>query len=384
MIKITDPSKCCGCTACQAVCPKDAIIMKPDALGFLYPQVDADKCVDCGLCEKVCDFSSRYPQSISDNFTMDVYAVRHQDPDVVANSQSGGAFSVLSSSILSEGGVVYGAVINEDFTVSHVRASTEAERDKMRGSKYVQSDVGNSFCQIKEDLKEGRTVMFCGTPCQVAGLKSYMPLTLQDKLLTVDFVCHGVPSPAIWKDYVAYRRGKKVLEKVCFRDKVCGWKSCVESFVYADGEKRFYKTFSTLFYKGVMLRDSCFGCPYNISERSSDITISDFWGVAEVCKPYAGPEGTSMVVCHTAKGNELFDKVSEAMKYLKVEVDPDFMLRHNPNMLRPTQIPHDRELFVKSYSNNGFLCIARRWSDIGFRNILRKINRKIKRIFNVK
>jgi coenzyme F420-reducing hydrogenase beta subunit len=135
MIKITDPSKCCGCTACQAVCPKDAIIMKPDVLGFLYPQVDEDKCVDCGLCEKVCDFSSRYPQLSADSLRMNVYAVRHQDPEVVANSQSGGAFTVLSSSVLSEGGTVYGAVLNKDFTVSHVRACNEAERDKMRGSK---------------------------------------------------------------------------------------------------------------------------------------------------------------------------------------------------------------------------------------------------------
>lgn len=384
MIKITDPSKCCGCTACQAVCPKDAIIMKPDVLGFLYPQVDEDKCVDCGLCEKVCDFSSRYPQLSADSLRMNVYAVRHQDPDVVANSQSGGAFTVFSSSVLSEGGTVYGAVLNEDFTVSHVRACSEAERDKMRGSKYVQSEMGNSFRRIKEDLTEGRTVMFCGTPCQVAGLKSYIPINLQDKLVTIDFVCHGVPSPAIWKDYVTYRRGRRVLEQVSFRDKSCGWKSHVESFVYADGEKRLHKTFSTLFYKEVMHRDSCYACPYSISERFSDITISDFWGVAEVCEQYAGTEGTSMVVCHTAKGQKLFDKVSEIMKYQRVEIDVDFMLRYNPNMLRPTLIPKGRKQFVESYSKHGFLFVARRWSDIGFRNILRKIKRKIKRILNIK
>lgn len=380
MIKITDKSLCCGCSACWSVCPVDAITMYSDKKGFLYPEVDTSKCMDCSLCDSVCDFSQRRRVEIEDDFRIEVYAAHHNDMTVVGESQSGGVFSALSSKILDEGGVVYGAAFNDDFTVSHKRAATVVQRDCMRGSKYVQSDMGDIFRHIRSDLSSGLAVMFTGTPCQVAGLKSCIPDKLQKNLLLVDFVCHGVPSPAIWKDYVDFRTGNSETVLVNFRDKKAGgWKSHMESFTELSGKKRLYKTYARLFYKEVMHRDSCYECPYNMVNRVSDITISDFWGVGDIIPDAVCKEGTSMVVCRTDKGRAQFERSASSLIVTPVILNKDFIVRHNPNMLAPTRPPEDRQLFWNAYDKHGFLYVAKRWSDIGWRYKMGNIKDKIKR-----
>lgn len=237
MIQITDKSRCCGCTACASICAHDAITMQPDALGFLYPVVDKDKCVDCGLCEKVCAFNDHYDTSL--NLPQpDAYAARHKDMKEVETSRSGAAFIAISDYVLENGGVVYGAGYTDHFRVVHKRAATKEERDEFKGSKYVQSDLTGVFRQVKQDLKDGLTVLFSGTPCQTAGLNAYIGKKLRENLILVDIVCHGVPGSYLWRDYIAYLE-KKQGDKICwvnFRDKQeYGWKAHHETFKFVRG-----------------------------------------------------------------------------------------------------------------------------------------------------
>lgn len=237
MIEIKNPADCCGCTACASICAHDAITMKPDALGFLYPVVNNDKCVDCGLCEKVCAFNENYDKSLNLEKPL-AYAARHKNMKEVETSRSGAAFIAISDYILEHGGVVYGAGYTDHFRVVHKRATTKEERDEFKGSKYVQSDLQGVFRQVKKDLKDGMTVLFSGTPCQTSGLASYIGTKLRTNLYLVDIVCHGVPGPNIWRDYITYLE-KKQGSRICwvnFRDKqLFGWTAHKETFKFENG-----------------------------------------------------------------------------------------------------------------------------------------------------
>lgn len=239
MINIEDPKNCCGCTACASICAHDAISMVPDALGFLYPKVDVAKCIECGLCEKVCQFNDNYDRSLNLGQPL-AFAARHKDIDEVMKSRSGAAFVAISDYILEQGGVVYGAGYKDHFCVVHKRATTKEERDEFRGSKYVQSDLTGVFRSVKEDLKKGLTVLFSGTPCQTAGLNSFVGKKLRENLVLIDIVCHGVPGPYVWREYLAYlerKHGAKI-SSVDFRDKrKFGWKAHNETVTFMGGVK---------------------------------------------------------------------------------------------------------------------------------------------------
>lgn len=386
MIRITDPSLCCGCTACQAICPHDAISMSHDRLGFPYPDVDMDRCTDCGLCESVCAFCSdvKRHEPLSADLSLEVTAARHNDQEVLAGSQSGGAFTALSDLILEAGGVIYGAVTDKDCNVSHVRAESKEERDAMRGSKYVQSSLDGIFQMVRKDLTAGRKVMFTGTPCQVAGLRSYLPDNLRKELYLVDFICHGVPSPSVWKDYVRRmgRYGKIV--KAEFRDKqAAGWKTHLESFTYEDGTRKTGESFRVLFYKNIMLRHSCATCPYDIISHKADVTLADFWGIDEAVPSMDGDSGVSMVICGSAKGQEMMDKASASLETVRVVLDYDFMSRRNHNLVRPTKFDKDRMNFEEEYARKGFAHVARKWGDLGLRYRLWKLKVYCRKIFDI-
>ena len=237
MIKVNTPADCCGCSACYSICAHDAISMQPDSLGFLYPVVDEDKCIDCGLCEKVCSFNEAYDTSLNLSEPI-AYGARHKDMNEVETSRSGAAFIAISDWILAHGGAVYGAGYTDHFRVVHKRATTKEERDEFKGSKYVQSDLTGVFRQVKKDLKDGMLVLFSGTPCQTAGLNSYIGKKLRENLYLVDIVCHGVPSPYIWRDYINYLEEKEGDEIVWvnFRDKQqFGWSDHHETFKFKMG-----------------------------------------------------------------------------------------------------------------------------------------------------
>lgn len=276
MIQIKDKADCCGCTACVSICPKDAITMEPDTLGFKYPKVDLDKCIDCGLCEKVCAFNDNYDKSLNLK-EPEIYAARHKDIHEIETSRSGAAFIAISDYILENGGIVYGVGYKDHFRVAHKRATTKEERNEFKGSKYVQSDLDGIFRQVKEDLKQGNTVLFSGTPCQTAGLNSYIGNKLRENLVLVDIVCHGVPGPYMWRDYLDYLE-KKQGSKICwvnFRDKQeYGWAAHKETFKFVKGEGKM--SFTYLFYQNIMFRHSCGKCHFANTQRPSDITIADF------------------------------------------------------------------------------------------------------------
>lgn len=372
MIKITNPENCCGCTACKSICPKNAISMEPDALGFLYPKANEDLCVDCGLCEKVCSFNDQY--KTPDNFAEPMaFGVRHKDIHEVETSRSGAAFIALSDWILEQGGVVYGAGYKDHFRVAHLRATTKEERNQFKGSKYVQSDLGETFRCVKSDLKNGKIVMYSGTACQIAGLKSFIGEILAKNLYLVDIVCHGAPAPFIWKDYLSYveRKHNKKAASVNFRDKSkFGWKDHKESITFENGEIIYADTFTYLFYSHIMFRKSCGVCHFTNTRRPSDITIADFWGW-EKTNPQMNEDnkGCSLVLCNTEKGQILFNDISEKISYWKAVLENCIQ----PNMKRPSPIHNHRLSFERDYIKRGFNYVLYRYGNSGLIFKLRRM-----------
>lgn len=262
----TDSLHCCGCTACEKICPVNAIQMTDDSLGFKFPVVNEDICLQCGKCVKVCQYSTH--GDIEKVRPTAVYAFRLKNNDELFRSQSGGAFFAIAHSIAESGGVIYGAAFDNKWHVYHKRVDYfEGGIFALRGTKYVQSDLNNCFELIYEDLKNNLKVLFTGTPCQVAGLKSFIPLKLQENLLCVDIFCHGVPSPKIWSDYLQYLKDKhhSDITNACFRDKRFGWHGAIESFKFSNGKETFGKTSNYLYFKGYSLRECCTNCPYTSS-----------------------------------------------------------------------------------------------------------------------
>lgn len=382
MIKIINPSQCCGCTACASICTHNAITMQPDALGFLYPNVDTSKCVECGLCEKVCAFNENY--DISLNLPQPTaYGARHKDMNEVATSRSGAAFIAISDHILENGGIVYGAGYTDHFRVIHKRAETKEQRNEFKGSKYVQSDLTGIFRQVKQDLKEGLTVLFSGTPCQTAGLNSYVGNRLRKNLVLMDIICHGVPSPYIWRDYLAYLE-KKHGSEICyvnFRDKdEFGWSAHKESFKFIK-KPNIKSIFPFKFYQPTWFRHSCGGCKYTNLKRPSDITIGDFWGWQKTDSSInTDDKGISLVLCNTEKGHKLFDIVKEQMIVISAKLENCLQ----PNLQYPSNIPQIRIDFEDDYANHGFKKVMSKYGYLGWgynKSIyLTRIKRIIKRI----
>lgn len=380
MINIQNPKDCSGCTACASICIHNAISMKPDALGFLYPEVEKNKCTDCGLCEKVCAFHENYDKSL--NIPQpDAYAARHKNMKEVETSRSGAAFIAISDYIIKQGGVVYGVGYTDHFRVVHKRALTKEERDKFKGSKYVQSDLTGIFHQVKEDLKNGKTVLFSGTPCQTAGLHSFVGKMLRENLVLMDIVCHGVPSPYIWRDYLAYLE-KKHNSEVChvnFRDKEkFGWKDHKETFEFVNlGKKEDKMTFTYAFYKHIMFRHSCGACKYTNLQRPSDITIADFWGWEKTDPDInADDKGVSLVLCNTEKGRIMFEAVKNQMHTIPAELKNCLQ----PNLQHPSEIHSNRMDFERDYTRKGFLFVMKKYGNLGWRYQIQKNIQAIKRI----
>lgn len=381
MIQINNPADCCGCTACASICAHDAITMKPDALGFLYPEVDKDKCVDCGLCEKVCAFNDNYDTSLNLEKTL-AYGARHKDMNEVETSRSGAAFIAISDYILEQGGVVYGAGYTDHFRVVHKRATTKEERDEFKGSKYVQSDMTGVFRQVKKDLRDGLTVLFSGTPCQTSGLNSYVGKRLREKLFLVDIVCHGVPSPYMWRDYIAYLEKKQgsPIVWVNFRDKQkYGWAAHHETFKFKNGGGKMSFTF--LFYKHIMFRRSCGKCHFTNTKRPSDITIADFWGWEKTAPSFnADNKGVSLVLLNTDKGRKLFEAVKERLNTFPANLDDCLQ----PNMKHPSEIHPKREQFEKDYAKKGFKYVYFKYGEEGWRykfsSLFNRLCNKLKKL----
>lgn len=380
MIQIKDKADCCGCTACASICPKDAITMEPDTLGFKYPKVDLSKCINCGLCEKVCAFNENYDKSRNLK-EPEIYAARHKDIHEIETSRSGAAFIAISDYILEIGGIVYGVGYKDHFRVAHKRATTKEERNEFKGSKYVQSDLDGIFRQVKEDLKQGNTVLFSGTPCQTAGLNSYIGKKLRENLVLVDIVCHGVPSPYIWRDYLAYveKKYKSKIVTVNFRDKSrIGWSGHIESYVFNNGKQIEVCTFKDLFFKHIMNRNSCGKCYFSNYTRPSDFTIGDYWGWEKISDCFnIDNKGCSLLFLNTNKAKSIFTYISRDLDI--VSSKPNLCVQ--PNLCHPSKVNIKSDLFIKDYSRLGFKYVLFRYYLLDIKRILLIINRKLKNYF---
>ena len=307
-VVVNKDTQCCGCTACVDTCPEKAIKLELDEKGFWYPRVDEEKCLFCGKCIDACTF--HYNQSDEKRVTpSSVYAVKHKDENVRLLSRSGGIFTAITDIVLAQGGYIYGAAFTDGFQVKHKKATTVEERNSFRTSKYVQSDMTGVYDQIKCDLREGHSVLFSGTPCQVSAVKNAMKNEDCTGLFLIDIVCLGVPSPIVWRDYLNCRQNEYdgKITSVEFRDKQFGWKAHRETFTI-NGLKYDSDDYKKLFSSHDILRPSCFECPYKSIDRVGDITIADFWGIDKAVPGFNDDKGVSLVMVNTEKGETLFEK----------------------------------------------------------------------------
>ena len=395
MIKIIRKEQCCGCSACLHICPKRSISFIEDKEGFLYPQVDTSTCIDCGLCEKVCPVLNQDEE----RKPLQVYAAKHTDDEIRMKSSSGGIFTLLAEHIIDKGGVVFGARFNENWEVVHDYTETKEGLAPFRGSKYVQSNIGNSYKQVEDFLKTGREVMFTGTPCQVAGLKKYLRKDYAN-LLTVDFVCHGVPSPMVWRKYLeeeiarqgddansvlASSKVSPVVTGVNFRDKSTGWKkfSFVLNFskASAEGEQNIVlssvytdNAYMNAFLSDLSLRPSCYVCPAKAGKSGADITIGDFWGIENAMRKVDDDKGVSLLIINSARDCQFSDLGCDV-----ISVDLEAGIGSNLSYRYSVALPVNRHYFLNYLSSKGF--------NIALKNTLsheicHRIARRVYRLIN--
>ena len=304
-----------------------------------------------------------------------VYAIQHKNEGIRAASRSGGIFTAISDKVLKDQGVVYGCVLDEDFNAIHVRADNSAGRDLMRGSKYIQSSLGDTFQNVKKDLLMGNKVLFSGTSCQVAGLQKFLGKEY-DNLLCVDIVCHGVPSPRVWKDYLKWKekKYKSKIKSVDFRNKKdYGWRAHIETLTFEDGRKDSSRIFTNLFYGHCILRPCCYECPYKSVMHPGDITIADYWGIEKAAPEFDDNKGVSLVLINNECGKNIFDDVKDNLKWKQTLLEDSMQ----PPLKAPFPKPADREKFWKDLERKKFDYIAKKYGNAG---MISKLVRKVKRM----
>ena len=356
MIDITSKEKCSGCHACSNICPKNCIQMISDEEGFWYPQVDKEKCIDCGLCEKACPIIHKWQ---SDNSrTTTAMAAINLNEEIRLKSSSGGIFTLIAEEIINQGGVVFGAAFADDFRlVHHICVDNTDDLEKLRGSKYVQSKIGDTYKQAKYYLDSGRKVLFTGTPCQIGGLYSYLRRPYEN-LFTQDIICHGVPSPMVWEKYVENREKKAAssTQRMFFRHKKYGWKTYAVLFEFSNNTAYVKNlredSFMRAFLSNSCLRPSCYDCSFKSVKRQADITLADFWGIQNVLPEMDDDKGTSLVLVHSDKGQQMLKSLSDRLKCKTV--DCDVVEKYNPAGTKSVAINQKRVGFLSEIQLGDF------------------------------
>lgn len=348
MLAVVDKKNCCGCGACGDICPKQAITFKADEEGFWYPEVDKDKCVGCHLCEIICPLMKEYkPQTPRACYS----AVNINIEERMASS-SGGLFSLLIKRTIEDGGVVFGAAFDDNWMVRHSSADSIQDAYKFKGSKYVQSKVEGCYVEVRELLKNNRKVLFSGTACQIAALNSFLEKEY-DNLLTVDVVCHGVPSPGIWNDYLKTIKSYKKISKINFRDKSTGWRNYSFSVDFSDGSKIKESHYSNTYMQGFLhdlyLRPSCHYCKFKEGKGGSDITLGDFWGIEKVNSDMDDNNGVSVVLVNTMKGEKAIKHITPLLS----KVTYTQSIKCNSCIVKFTPEKKWRQSFWKQYGVDG-------------------------------
>lgn len=358
MPELAPKASCSGCTACFSICPQHCISMDADGNGFSYPVIEQAKCVDCNLCQSVCPVvTPRSPKT----FKPVAYAAYSNDPAIRAASSSGGIFSEAAHVVLNQGGVVFGAAYDPDFTVRHISIENKDDLDLLRGAKYAQSYLGDTFQSIYQLLKNDRKVLFSGTPCQVAGLKAFLRKDY-DNLLCIDFVCHGVPSPMAWSQYVRYRAGQDndgtLPLAINLRSKETGWSGYQYSnvFEYANGTRNVCtgndSLFMKLFVGDYISRVSCEHCAFKGYSRCSDLTLGDFWGIWDIAPDMDDNRGTSLVLVQSPKGKDIFKQINERCVVRKMSLEQ--ASAQNQSMLSSSPSNAHRNEVLRTIKNGDF------------------------------
>lgn len=352
-INIDKPEKCSGCTACSQVCPKECITMQPDREGFFYPNVDKNLCIECGRCKAVC------PMLHHDggNTPNKVLAEKNRDEEIRSTSSSGGVFYEIAKNFIHNGGVVYGCALDENMTARHICVDSIEELKKLKGSKYVQSDMGNTMAEVKRRLAAGEKILFSGTPCQTAGLRNYLGKDYEG-LLVVDVLCHGVPSPKLFADYLEYLSqkfggGKPI--SVNFRNKQRGWKRLYMEVCFDNGKRHYiysgYDRYEGMFLNNMSLRPSCYECKFTKAERYGDLTLGDFWGIGKKYPQWDDDKGISVVMLNTDKGISAYERISE--QFEGKEEDFDTAKAGQRTLYAPTVKNQNRDAFYNMYAERG-------------------------------
>lgn len=374
MVNIKEKKECCGCNACVQICPKQCITMFPDIEGFLYPKVDFNICIDCGLCIKVCPVINQDEPRLP----LAVYAAKNKNEEIRLKSSSGGIFTLLAEKIIKEGGVVFGARFDENWEVIHAYTETIEGLEYFRGSKYVQSVIGDNLKKAKQFLEEGRKVLFSGTPCQIAGFKKYLRKKYEN-LLTVEVVCHGVPSPKVWRDYIEYKRAKRgtgknsvssslnelpVVTGISFRDKSNGWKKFGFKISYAAfkaAENTVSKSvifnseitpfnedpFMKGFLKNLYLRPSCYYCAARQGKSGADISIADYWGIQHFHSGMDDDKGTGLILVNTKIGAFYYSSINNQIESVRSEYNK--AITSNSCIIKSVKEPKYRNQFWQLY-----------------------------------
>lgn len=350
MITIANKNECSGCTACMASCPRNAISMIADDNGFQYPSVNSEACIDCSICDKACPFQ----KPLKTPETREAYAIKHKDQEVLKNSTSGGIFTAVSDYVLNEKGIIYGAAFDDTMTVRHIRATTPEQRDAMRGSKYVQSELGDVFRQVKQDLDNEKTVLFTGTPCQISGLKNYIKGN-DSRLICLDLICHGVPSPLVYREHLKLL-SKKLKAKITdykFRPKKWGWHVHKE-IVYIN-QREYHSTpytdlWRSLYYSRIVTRPSCNNCPFSSLDRPGDISIGDCRGIDKIAPEFGSFDGVTLAIINSEKGRKILEAVQDSILCQPLRIE-DVM---QPPLCRTSAPNKQSEAFFDDVQKYGY------------------------------
>ena len=384
-MEICKKELCNGCTACANICPKSCITMVADEEGFLRPSVDESLCVNCGRCGKICSVVNF---GTVENIKTTAYCAINKNDEARKNSTSGGVFTLVSQWVFNQNGVVFGARYNESFDVVHTRIESLSELSLLRGAKYSQSRLDDCFVQVKSALEEEKYVLFSGTPCQIGGLVSFLGKEYE-KLILVDLICHGVPSPKVWRHYVEYRCKRdndgELPANINLRSKESGWPSYSIRFEYGVdkiySELNFKDPFLRGFVGNFYLRPSCYDCRFKSISRVSDFTLGDFWGVWSQMPQMNDGKGTSLVFLHSEKARSLWNQISNGLQFL--EVDPDESIKENPSAIVSSSLPKRRKEFFDRYEKEDFLTLIDELRPIpnpsAFKNRVRQFLGRVKR-----
>ena len=340
---LENKNSCCGCTACYNICPKNAISMVLDEKGFKRPIIDEDKCVNCGLCKKSCPVLNS-----TENYSINKCYVGYNKSDIsrMNNASSGSIFELIAEEVINQNGIVIGACFNNQNKLIHKYINNISDINKLKGSKYLESDLNDIFKFIRSNIKS-KKILFVGTPCQVAGLKSFLKYN-NDNLICLDLFCHGVPSPKLFGKYIKEMEKKynDTLINYNFRDKITGWDTYSNTLIFKNkkiSNLARKNDYMKLFLSDIALRESCYNCNFKLGNKYSDITLGDFWGIKNFYPEMYDNKGVSAIIINSNKGNEIFKKISDKIKYKECNLEE--ITCHNPSLLYSGNYPKKRKDF---------------------------------------